>query len=236
LLITHSRALEFGRHHGHRNRTHHHGKHHGKGAESHAAKGASFLAESVVVRGVAQWGLIRADHFSGAAHGDGWHWAIPSVPSAAAAAEPVAVSTCTATGPNALDRFLGGHCVLANGPVQKRFEHLPRHSQVRITGRVHFLDNWRGETAYLKVDQAIGWTQSHRTAPGTGLQLCGSERYPETRMSSPIDIALDHSADAVDLVFGVHSAAEGAITSLAQEHAAACERSFGIDDIAIYIR
>jgi len=236
LLITHSRALEFsapknstksksGKGKG--------GKGKGKGTAKRAAKGISFLAEEVVVAGVKQWALVRQDHFQ-TPH-DGWRLVGTN--------EAIGTSSCTKANGN--DRFLGGHCVLANGPARKIFTHLPPHSQIRVTARYHFIDNWKGETGFMQVDNSYAWTQSHRIAtaaaaatssPISGIQLCGSELYPETRLSSPIDVSIPHSGDTVMVAFGAHSASSGSIRSVADEERAACERSFGVDDVSIYIR
>jgi len=204
---------------------------HGKAAAK-AARGMSFLAEEVVVAGTKQWALIRHDHFE-ANEIEGWHLVETN---------EAVTSTNVCTGSSS-DHFLGGHCQLANGPVRKVFTHLPPHTRVRVTARYHFIDNWRGETAFASIDGAYVWTQSHRIsseAAGVsgGLQLCGSAEYPESRLSSPIDVSIAHSGSSVSIAFGAHSTASatGAIRSLADEHANACVRSFGIDDVSIYIR
>jgi len=234
LLITHSRALEFG---AATNSTGQNTKSKGKKSRDtkKTAKGMSFLAESVVVGGVKQWALIRQDHFQ--SDSDGWRLVGSN--------EPVGTSSCPRA--HGSDRFLGGHCILANGPARKIYTHLPPHTQIRLTARYHFIDNWRGETAFAQIDSAYVWTQTHRiadvsagtaapAAPTVGIDLCGSDRYPESRLSSPIDVSVGHDSDSIAIAFGAHSAASGTARSMADERAAACERSFGVDDVALYIR
>jgi len=225
LLITHSRKLEFRKPKA-TNSTKHH-KH--KNAHKKAAKGVSFLAEEVIVKGVKQWALVRQEHFQH--QPEGWHLV----------SSGEAVTATSHCGEHSHDAFLGGPCQLANGPVRKLFVHLPPHEQVRITARYHFIDNWQGETAYAQIDEQYVWTQSHRlpataSSSARGLQLCGSAQYPETRLSSPIDVSLPHASDVLSVAFGAHSANSGAATSLATEQEQACTRSFGIDDVAIYVR
>jgi len=243
LLITHSRALEYGTAGTARNGTKALKAHkHKKGAKSAAtqtAKGMSFLAEEVIVGGVKQWALIRQEHFQNDASdedgsGDnGWRLV-------GSADQPIPTSTCQ--GMSASDRFLGGHCQLANGPVQKMFTHLPPHSQIRLTARYHFIDHWTGETAFATIDDNYVWTQTHRVPPPTagitvGMQLCGSDKYPETRMSSPIDVTAPHTANHVSIAFGSHSASSGGKPrSVKEEQESACDRSFGIDDVELWIR
>jgi len=257
LLITHSRGLEYApkaksKHNKHKGKKHN-GKHKNKAtpaaaspaaapaaagssattpAPATAAKGLSFLAEEVVVRGVKQWALVRHDHFQTPDSIDGWRLVGTN--------EPLPTGSC---GSGSGDSFLGGHCQLANGPARKVFTHLPPHTHLRVTARYHFIDNWNGETAFAQVDQHFVWSSSHRAAPtdGTavsGIQMCGSDAYPESRLSAPIDVSVAHTASAVAIAFGAHSAASasGAVRSLADERQNACERSFGVDDVSIYVR
>ncbi len=151
--------------------------------------------------------------------------------------EAVPTSACSSSE----DRFMGGHCVLANGPARKSFTDLPPHTQIRVTARYHFIDNWTGQTAFAAVDGSYVWTQSHRlptsiVAGVNGLQLCGSEQFPETRLSSPIDVSLPHTADSVTVSFGAHSSSDAAVRSLQDEKQNACDRSFGVDDVAVWVR
>lgn len=48
--------------------------------------------------------------------------------------------------------FLGGPCAAGGAvPLTRTLRELPPHTQVRITARVHFIDNWRGESAFAQV-------------------------------------------------------------------------------------
>jgi hypothetical protein len=237
LLITHSRALEFGTLGKHLNATKKTGHKKGKkGAKNSKkiARGMSFLAEDVVIGGVRQWSLVRSDRFTASVADNEWRL-VGSEESG-----PIATTVCEKA--RSADRFLGGHCQLANGPVRKEFKHLPPHTELRMTARYHFIDNWKGETAYATLDDSFVWTQTHCLGPliggvRAGLQLCGSDRFPETRLSSPIDVSAGHSADSVTIAFGAHSAEEALEPrALAEEQKAACERSFGVDDVELWVR
>jgi hypothetical protein len=168
----------------------------------------AFIAEDVVLGGVKQWRLVRHDSFDEAVEG----WSL------------LETSSCLGS----RDRHLGGHCKIAHGRVSKRFENLPPHSQVRVTGRYHFIDDWQGETAFLQLGDEFVWSdRAQRAAPGQGLQMCGSAKYPETRMSLPVDVVQSHSASFLEVSFGSHG------LDPAQDP---CERSFGVDDVMVYVR
>ncbi len=112
--------------------------------------------------------------------------------------------------------------------------------QLRLTARYHFIDNWRGETAFAQIEGKNVWAQTHRLSSAgnelLGVNVCGSALYPESRMSAAIDVSVEHSDSSVGVAFGVHSASSEAVRSLADEQQNACDRSFGVDDVAIYIR
>jgi len=72
--------------------------------------------------------------------------------------------------------------------------------KLRIRGTAHFIDDWAGETAYLKVGPHIVWTDSHdvKSAVGT-MNVCGDSTVPESKFSVVIDVTLPHTADSVQL-------------------------------------
>ena len=47
-------------------------------------------------------------------------------------------------------KLIGGYKKTSSDEMTKSFA-LPKHSMIKIEGRFHFLDNWKGETAYIKV-------------------------------------------------------------------------------------
>lgn len=47
-------------------------------------------------------------------------------------------------------RMLGGYKKTSRDEMTKAFK-LPPHKMIKIEGHFHFIDNWKGETAYIKV-------------------------------------------------------------------------------------
>lgn len=176
-------------------------------------RAVSFIAEDVIIGGVRQWKLVRHEDFEGENAAEGWSL--------------LETSSCS---PKSRDHFLGGHCRIGDGEVSKRFHSLPPHSQLRVTARMHMIDNWQGETAFLKLDEHVVWAEhSLKTEPHVGLHVCGSDRFPEKRMSIPIDVSMRHEAAFIEVAFGSrafpHNAPEDP-----------CDRSFGVDDVMLYVR
>lgn len=58
----------------------------------------------------------------------------------------------------------------------------------------------------------------------TGLNVCGGDA-PERKLSAPVDVTLAHTSDVLELTFGSTQFAEDA-----------CQQSWGIDDVMVYIR
>jgi len=87
--------------------------------------------------------------------------------------------------------------------ISKTYEKLPAHTQVRIQATAHFVDDFQGEMVYLKVDNNIAWTDTHDQRASRGqFSVCGSEVYPESRFSVPIDVTFSHSAPRLKVSFG----------------------------------
>ncbi|GBE60265.1 membrane protein, putative [Babesia ovata] len=95
---------------------------------------------------------------------------------------PGHISSCG----RSVDFFLGGPCKLSRGRVNRFYFGIPQHSEIRLTGRVHFFDQWNGETLSLKVDKDVVWSQPHNWCPTLsnadcvryGIDSCGQE-YPD---------------------------------------------------------
>jgi len=105
----------------------------------------------------------------------------------------------------------------------KKFQHLPDHSQVRIVATVHFIDDFDA-TGYLKVNDAYVWTESHDQRNSISMiDVCGSEIYPESRFSVPIDLTLSHSEKSLSIEFG-STLEDGA------------EAYFGVSSVSVYLR
>jgi len=87
--------------------------------------------------------------------------------------------------------------------VEKTYSKLPRHTQLRITATAHFIDDWQEETAFMRLNDQYAWTESHGLRNGAlSISVCGSQLFPETKFSVPIDISIPHTADSVKISFG----------------------------------
>jgi len=167
----------------------------------------SFLATEVIVGGVKQWRLLKHDDFDTDLNG----WNAPGR------------GRC---GEKTKDFFLGGHCLTSSRNATKIFSGLPSHTQVRITARVHFLDKWDGEVAFMRADGNVVWadtaTSSSPVKNSLG-NLCGGS-YPDSRLSVPIDVTLQHGSSDLEIQFG--SSLEGD----------ACDHSCAVGDVIIYAK
>ncbi|GAB5364155.1 hypothetical protein AAMO2058_000944500 [Amorphochlora amoebiformis] len=126
-----------------------------------------------------------------------------------------------------IDRFLGGRCNSGPGSnISRTFQNLPPHQYIRVSGKVHQIDQWRGEHSYVKIGDRIVWNHASPTTPNSkGLDICGAEA-PETAMSIPVDVTQPHSSHSVSITFG----------ATGDPNSNACSQSFGVDDIAIYLK
>ena len=58
--------------------------------------------------------------------------------------DPAILYTC------GIYKMLGGYKKTSRDEMTKTFK-LPAHKMIKIEGHFHFIDNWKGETAYIKV-------------------------------------------------------------------------------------
>jgi len=101
---------------------------------------------------------------------------------------------------------------------------VPTHTQLRITATVHFVDDWQGETAWMKVNGHYMWTASHdQRGTGSKISICGSDVYPDSRFSQSIDVTFINTDFAIRVEFG-DNLEEGA------------EAYFGLSSVTVYSR
>ncbi|KAK2195785.1 hypothetical protein BdWA1_002379 [Babesia duncani] len=139
---------------------------------------------------------------------------------------PGKISTCG----DLSNYFLGGPCILMQGRVYRIYNGLPQHSKIKITGIIHFFDKWEGEGVSIKADGVILHSEHHNWCPTVmhtsckkfGIDICGQD-YPD-RLSVYFSVEMDHAASQLSLEFqsGLKSSA--------------CTASWGIDDIALFLR
>jgi len=112
----------------------------------------------------------------------------------------------------------------ANTVIKGLVKDLPAYSQIRIVATGHFVDDWQGETAYMKVNGNYVWTDSHELRTGAaGINVCGSDRFFETKFTVPIDITLPNVGNSLN--FEIGSTIESGSTA-----------KFGLSSISISIR
>lgn len=166
------------------------------------------IGTTLTMNRVRQWQLVQLETFDGA-RADGW-----------------SVDRVTVCGGATM---MGGYCELSSESTTKTFAALPPHSQVRIVATYHFIDQWQGESAFLRSEvsgsQAIVWTDRlSLDATATGYNICGSDRYPETQFSSLVDVTLQHTRDSLLVEFG---------STLDEQ---SCTHSYGVSGFQLYVR
>jgi hypothetical protein len=167
----------------------------------------SVQAQQLVQHGMRQWALVHHEDFEAAGHG--WHDA--------------ASGSFIETSAGAGNAFLGGHCKTAAATARRRFSSLPEHTHLRVQARVHFIDAWAGESAFLQVDGRPEWLETADSASGAGLNVVGGP-HPERRFGVPVDVTLAHTGASALIEFG----------SSLEQHA--CDASFGVDDVHVLVR
>ena len=166
-------------------------------------------SKSFLINNYDQWKLILTEDFQGQI--TGW--------------SEQAISNC-GTSP---DLFLGGYCKFSSNIASKTFK-LPPHNYIQIQLTFHFLDKWESESAFMKIDGNYVWSESYQSCSNmysdlcqtSGINVCGDD-FPD-RMGFPVRYIGKHNQTNVKLEVS---------TNLKRS---ACEVSWGIDDIQIYIR
>lgn len=139
--------------------------------------------EVVAEKPLAVKGVLNTGSFSVGGNKDWLFWTVDTFDAGGSPWTVSETSTCGASS----DLFLGGHCKFGGKVTTSRiFENLPSHSYAQITARVHFFDQWEGETVVMKVDGQRSWTRQHRwctevlTAECTkhGVDACGTH-FPD---------------------------------------------------------
>jgi len=136
--------------------------------------------EDLVVGGISQWRLVRSDIFTDKTLKTEWKYET--------------YLQCPLIAMIATTR---------KAPITYTYENLPPHTQVRISATVHIIDDWQGETAYLKLNDEYVWTSSHgHETKGHSINICGSPLYEETSFSLPIDVAIWNTEKNLHIEFG----------------------------------
>lgn len=164
--------------------------------------------QKLVVSNYDQWGLYHYDTFEGV-EADGW-------------------SNKTITECSGL-RMLGGYCQFSAGTTWKEFTDIREHSLIRLRATWHFIDEWRGETAYVEIGTTAGtslvWSLTYDvTYSKNPIDICGDTTIGEGKFAVPLDILVPHDDSDLVVIFG----------STLEEQP--CDKSWGISGLEIYIR
>ena len=107
--------------------------------------------------------------------------------------------------------------VFANEEITKTYE-LPQHNVVRINASVHMIDDWQGETLYMKINDQIVWAENAKSGQ---INLCGGSQN-DAGYGIPIDVIHKSKETSLKVTFG----------STLQTKTA----SFGVDDMIVYLK
>ena len=170
------------------------------------------IQTSRLSRGIPQWIMWSLETFDEPEH----KW------------KPKKTQTCG----NSLNKFLGGHCTLgAEQKASRHYKGLPTHTQLRVSGLVHFFDEWKGETVYLTADDSIRWSHAYDWCDGFFTQECKNKAldfcgrmFPD-KLSHYFSVEIPHQKTDLWLEIASTLGAKPA-----------CDASFGIDDILIELK
>lgn len=167
----------------------------------------TMAASFLEIKGEKQWSLVTLEDFEEEAEIEGW--------------SEKDVTECAG------QKFLGGPCTKAgDSKVTKTFSNLPPHTQLRVSAKYLFIDSWDGEHAFMSVDGRHVWADTYNHASldrSKSLNVCGNET-PEGQLMKNIDVTVPHTGSSFELTFGATT----------DEHA--CDESFGVDSVMIFVR
>lgn len=131
--------------------------------------------------------LVARDNFD--QNSDGW---LPESNRATCATNDYQLGVAGIYGNNKID------------PISKSFSIEQKHTHVRVQASISFLDNWMGQSATLKVDGNVAWTQDwHHCSKVfgelcSGVTVCG-DGFIADKVGQKIDVILPHTDNTVTL-------------------------------------
>ncbi|EKX73175.1 conserved hypothetical protein [Theileria equi strain WA] len=145
------------------------------------------LGGDLVVQGITQFRMIWREEFTDS---KGWSGSV----------DKLGVSNCSGI------QMLGGYQNFGRGHVEKTFIELPEHKELRIRATFHFIDQWVGETGYMKLGTPDGimeyvWTDRHFHKEDFNTNICGGETGDD-KFSVPIDVTVLHNSERFTIAFG----------------------------------
>jgi hypothetical protein len=137
------------------------------------------VEKNLMVGGISQWRLVRADVFTDSTVPTAWTFQDKLI--------------C---------RSLSMLTSSKSKPISFTYTNLPAHTQIRLEVVAHFVDDWQGETGYMKIDNEYVWTHSNQGPLVNPINLCGSPLYGENAFSVPIDLAVWNPSPTMKVEFG----------------------------------
>jgi len=123
--------------------------------------------------------------------------------------------------------MLGGYEVLGSGAaVEKTFETLAAHTQLRVIFNFIKIDSWDYEHAYLYIDDELAW-QSDALYPSEGDQICG-------RSTSAASADFNDKLIPVDVTV-VHISNTATLRVTTNLNSPATDESWGIQDVHVLL-
>jgi len=128
------------------------------------------------------------------------------------------------------DYSLHHNCISANESISKTIKDLPNHQELQIALNFHFLDEWEGEQAWIKIDGNVVWAKAHKWCNNIfsnvcmehGIDSCGRS-FPDT-FGYLVQFSLLHNQNKVSIEIG---------SSLALN---SCKANWAIDNLIISVR
>ena len=194
--------------------------------DSSRGDGSSFLEYSSMVDGV---DVLYESDALGVDPMHGWNVLHPvSRGSVLRRAEPVLVTqTC-----GSFSNILGGPCQPGSIVLDQTFVVSGKHCEVCLEFEAHFFDQWSepagADFVYASIDEGVVWMDTHASpTPNSSAfkrapNICGDDRFPETKLGVHTRVCVPHTRSTVDVVFG------GSVST-----SDACRQSWGVSNVRV---
>jgi len=186
------------------------------------AAGSLHAEKGFIVNDVPQWKLVYSEDFAKNDDASGF------VLSDGESLSELSTSSC---GPGLV--MIGGFdAQLSSQEISKTYQNLPEHDQVMVKAVYHFIDNWNGESGYMKLsvgndkggDSPYVWTENLDVSDYLKTpNVCGSKDFGEPKFSSLVEVSSRHSADQLTVTFG-------------STLGSANDAWYGVSSVEVYVR
>jgi len=149
-------------------------------------------ATGLSLAGVPQWQLVALEMFQSLAPDQaGWFTGAQARP-----------PTLNCSYLSILTGSTGSDKVPNMDSFSKTWEDLPPHTHLNVKVVSHFVDDWQGEVAYMKINDNVVWTDAHDQRASRGsFNVCGKQ-FPDSKFTVPIEVTIPHNATNVKIAFG----------------------------------